>query len=70
MAKVYLTRDEIELNKTQPNASLDAMLRRFKKQVRRDEIIEDVKRHEFFLKKSLRRKEKSKRAKIKALMNK
>ena len=43
---------------------LDAMLRRFKKQVEAQGILEDCKKHEFFLKKSLRRKEKSKKAKI------
>ena len=40
------------------------MLRRFKKQVQADGIIEECRRREYFLKKSLKRKEKSKRAKI------
>ena len=72
MAKVYLTREEFDLAKEQnnPNVAIDSLLRRFKKQVKRDEIIEDVKKHEFFLKKSLRRREKAKRNRIKALMEK
>ena len=49
---------------------LDSLLRRFKKQVKRDNIIEDCKKHQFFLKKSLKRKEKSKRAKIRAIRGK
>ena len=46
---------------------LDSLLRRFKKLVQRCEIIEDVRKHEYFLKKSLKRKQKSKLAKIKNL---
>lgn len=45
--------------------TLDELLRRFKKQVNNAEIIQTYKRHDFFLKKSLRRKEKSKLARIK-----
>ncbi len=49
---------------------LDSLIRRFKKQVKRDNIIEDCKKHQFFLKKSLRRKEKSKLAKIRLIRGK
>ena len=45
--------------------TLDELLRRFKTQVKKSYIIEDCKKHNFFLKKSLRRKEKSKLARIK-----
>ena len=67
MAKVQLRPDELEMlkeNRDNPNAYLDAMLRRFKKQVQLEGIIEECRKHEYFLKKSLKRKEKSKRAKI------
>ena len=39
---------------------IDQMLKRFKKQVERDGIIQDVRKHDYFLSKSLKRKEKSK----------
>lgn len=66
MARVSLRPDELELCKdtNNVNAGLDSMLRRFKKQVQSEMILEECKRREFFLKKSLKRKEKSKRAKI------
>jgi len=66
MARVTLRADEIELCKTSNNvnAALDSMLRRFKKQVQQEQILEECKRREFFLKKALKRREKSKRAKI------
>ena len=44
------------------NESVDDLLRRFKKQVNNENIIEEYKKHDFFLKKALKRKEKSKRA--------
>lgn len=44
---------------------LDSLIRRFKKLVEKAEILQDVRKHEYFLKKSLRRKQKSKLAKIK-----
>ncbi len=46
---------------------LDSLIRRFKKAVEKAGILEDVKKHEYFLKKSLRRKQKSKLARIKNL---
>lgn len=68
MAKVTLRPEEVEQlrNSTveDKNAYLDSMLRRFKKQVQQEMILEECKRREFFLKKSLKRREKSKRAKI------
>ncbi len=72
MAKVQLNAHELQecLAQGNPNYHLDNMLRRFKKQVIADEIIEECKRREFFLKKSIKRREKSKRAKIRALKNK
>lgn len=60
MAKVKMIVDPT----TGEKESADSMLRRFKKQVKKDGIIEDCRRREFFLKKSLARKEKSKRARI------
>jgi small subunit ribosomal protein S21 len=44
------------------NESTDDLIRRFKRQVNNDGTLEECKKREFFLKKSLRRKEKSKRA--------
>ena len=44
------------------NESVDDLLRRFKRQVNNENIIEEYRKHDFFLKKSLKRKEKSKRA--------
>lgn len=67
MAKVTLRPDELELCRNtpdNPNVALDSLLRRFKKQIQQEGILEECKRREFFLKKSLKRKEKSKRAKI------
>lgn len=66
MAKVTLRIDELELCKEtgNVNAGLDSMLRRFKKQVLQELVLEECKKREFFLKKSLKRKEKSRRAKI------
>ena len=66
MARVTLRPDELELCRVNNNvnAGLDSMLRRFKKQVQADDILEECKRREYFLKKALKRKEKSRRAKI------
>lgn len=66
MAKVQLTPHDLQdcYDNKSPNMHLDDMLRRFKKQVEVQCILDDCKKHEFFLKKSLRRKEKSKKAKI------
>ena len=66
MARVTLRPDEVELCRAtgNVNAGLDSMLRRFKKQVLQEQIIEESKRRDFFLKKALKRKEKSRRAKI------
>lgn len=66
MARVELTPHDLQecMAQDNPNLYLDTMLRKFKKQVEAQGILEDCKKHEFFLKKSLRRKEKSKKAKI------
>lgn len=66
MAKVVLNAHDLQecVENKNPNMHLDTLLRRFKKQVEAQGILEDCKKHEFFLKKSLRRKEKSKKAKI------
>lgn len=47
------------------NEDLESLMRRFKKQVKAKEVLEECRRRESFLKKSLKRKEKSKRARIK-----
>ena len=44
--------------------SIDSLLRRFKRQVKKEGILQECRKREFFLKKSLARKEKSKRARI------
>ena len=60
MAKVKMIVDP----NTSEKESVDSMLRRFKKQVKKEGILQECRRREFFLKKSLARKEKSKRARI------
>ena len=73
MARVILTAHDLEeiRNSEKPEESvnmfLDTMIRRFKKQVENEGIIEECRRREFFLKKSLKRREKSKRAKIREI---
>lgn len=66
MAKVELNVHDLQecVEQNNPNLHLETLLRRFKKQVELQGIFDDCKKHEFFLKKSLRRKEKSKKAKI------
>jgi len=65
LAKVVMNRFEATLGNSEE--SLDSMLRRFKKQVSEDGTLEAVRNRKYFLKKSLKRKEKSKRARIKLL---
>ncbi len=69
MAKVELSQHELKecMESGNPNMHLDSMLKRFKKQVIAEEIIDECKRRSFFLKKSIKRREKSKRAKIRAI---
>lgn len=73
MAKVALNSHDFEeiKNQEKPEASvnmfLDQLIRRFKKQVENEDIINECRRREFFLKKSIKRREKSKRAKIRDL---
>lgn len=47
---------------------LNFLLKKFKKQVKRDGIIDECRKRKFFVPKSLKRKEKSKRAKIKRIL--
>lgn len=67
MVRVTPTKMELdEAAKTgNPSCYLDAMLKRFKRRVNEAEIIRDLRKHEFFMPKSLRRKEKAKLARIK-----
>lgn len=55
MPKVELKQDE----------SIDSLIRRFKNQVKKSGNLEDLKKHNYFLKKSLRRREKAKLARRK-----
>lgn len=70
MAKVALNQHDFEEIRNQENPEacvnmfLDQLVRRFKKQVENEDIINECRRREFFLKKSIKRREKSKRAKI------
>lgn len=48
-----------------PNETSDDLIRRYKTAYKKSGIKEDVKKHEYFLKKSLKRKQKSKMARIK-----
>ena len=74
MAKVVLTeleKQRIISENLDSNFFLDAMLKKFKKQVEQEGKLEIVRRKMEFLPKSIRRKEKSKRAKIRLIkMNK
>jgi small subunit ribosomal protein S21 len=47
--------------------TIDSMLRRFKKRVIDDGILDEVRKKQFFMSKSLKRAEKSKRARIRDL---
>ena len=70
MAKVILSEQEKERiisEKLDSNFFLDQMLKKFKKQVEQEERLEIVRRKMEFLPKSIRRKEKSKRAKIRLI---
>ena len=73
MAKVILTAHDMEVIRTSEDPKivageyLDQMLRRFKKQVENEGILDECRRRQYFLKKSLKRKEKSKRAKIREI---
>jgi small subunit ribosomal protein S21 len=53
--KVILREDE----------SIESLIKRFKTSVKKSGILDDLKRHKFFTKKSLAKKEKSKLARIK-----
>lgn len=66
LAKVVLSPQDLQATyeSKQPNMHLDYLIKRFKKQVEQDGILDECKRREYFLKKSLKRREKSKRAKI------
>jgi small subunit ribosomal protein S21 len=48
--------------KLRDNETTDALLARFKSLVKKSNILADVRKHEFFLKKSLKRKRKSEEA--------
>lgn len=47
------------------NESLDDAMKRFKRQINKANVIADYRKHDFFLKKSLRRKIKSENARKK-----
>ena len=68
MAKVVLNKFETA---TGPGIeSIDSLMKRFKRKVMEEGILDEVRRREFFVNKSTKRREKSKRAKIRALKNK
>ena len=46
------------------NESLDDAMKRFKRQINKANVIADYRKHDFFLKKSLRRKIKSEKWKL------
>lgn len=52
--------------KMRDNEDLESLIRRFRKQVMKEETIYECRKHDFFLKKALKRKEKSKHARIKS----
>ena len=49
-----------------PEETTDSLIKRFKSAVKKSGNLEDLKRHRFFTKKSIARKEKSKLARIKS----
>ena len=51
--------------KAREGEDLDSLIGRFKREVKADGTIEECKKREFFLKKSLKRKAKSKAARLK-----
>jgi len=70
LAKVVLSdheKQKIIDEQLDKNFFLDQMLKKFKKQVEQEEKLEIYRRHMEFLPKSIRRKEKSKRFKIKLI---
>jgi ribosomal protein S21 len=68
LAKVVLTAHDLDTIRSaekpaeMANIVLDQMIRRFKKQVINEGILVDYRKHDFFMKKSMKRKEKSKAA--------
>ena len=48
--------------KLRADETFDSLLARFKSSVKKSNILADVRKHEFFLKKSLKRKKKSEEA--------
>lgn len=68
MAKVVMNKYESDfINAGKADESIDSMLRRFKKRVVDDGILDEVRKRQFFMSKSLKRAEKSKRARIRNL---
>lgn len=68
MAKVVLTTHDLDTIRSAEdpavaaNMILDQMTRCFKKQVIKEGILVDYRKHDFFMKKSMKRREKSKAA--------
>ena len=58
MAKVYARYDK----ESRTYESLDSMIRRFKKSVEKEGILEDMKKHEFYVSKSVKKRLKHKEA--------
>lgn len=55
------------LGEGKANESLDSMLRRFKKKVMEEGILDEVRRRQYFMNKATKRKEKAKRARLLAI---
>ena len=68
--RVKLNDREKEQLKHNDSSYLTTLMRRFKKQVEKNDILYEVKKREFYMNKTLKRKEKDKRAKIRNLKNK
>lgn len=68
MAKVVANKFESDARASgKLTESVDSMLRRFKKVVSEESILDEVRRKQYFVSKSDKRREKSKRARILAL---
>lgn len=61
-----MMREVIPLVKLRPNETFESLLKRFKKYVIKNNILEDYRKHEYYIKPSVRRKLKSEAARKRA----
>lgn len=61
-----MMREVISLVKLRPNETFESLLKRFKKYVIKNNILEDYRKHEYYVKPSVRRKLKADAARKRA----